>query len=68
MLILSLKSEINLPNKSTITHTEHNTSSINIKNTATGTCPTMDVVRQRDRKIFSKLNSHYSDFYTVNLF
>jgi len=41
MLILSLKSEINLPNKTTITHTEHNTSALNIRNTATGSFPTV---------------------------
>ena len=41
MLILSLKSEINLPNKITITHTEHNTFALNIRNTATGTCPSI---------------------------
>jgi hypothetical protein len=39
LLILSLKSVINLPNKITITHTEQNTS--HIRNTATGTCPTI---------------------------
>ena len=40
MLILSLKSEINLPNKITLTYTELNTSALNIRNTATGICPT----------------------------
>jgi hypothetical protein len=41
MSIQSLKLEINLPNKITITHTEHNTSALDIRNTATGTCPTI---------------------------
>ena len=35
MLIQSLKSEINPPNKTTITHTEHNTSALNIRNNLT---------------------------------
>ena len=41
MLIQSLKSEINLPNKITITHTEHNTSALDIRNTTIGTCTTI---------------------------
>ena len=41
MLILGLKPKINLPNKITITHTEYNTFALNIRNTATGTFPTI---------------------------
>ena len=43
MLIISLQSEINLPNKITITHTGDNTSALNIRNTATGTCPKINL-------------------------
>ena len=41
MLIQSSKPEINLPKKITTTHTEHNTSALNIRNIATSTCPTI---------------------------
>ena len=41
MLIQILKSEIHLPKKITVTHTEYNISALNIINTETGTCLTI---------------------------